>query len=107
METMSECRSKGVSSLDEEEVPGRFSDQVCAALQHGDVRHADSHDDLARNVKCEANIYCCSARAMCCQSETDLRHCSRKNEPNRKDVEKAEKDMREAYALELLAFELA
>lgn len=44
---------------------------------------------------------------MCCQSETDFRHSSRKNETNRKDVEEAEKDMREAHTLELLAFKLA
>jgi hypothetical protein len=109
MKTMTRFRLKGVSSLDEEEVPEHFSDQVCAkpALQHGDVRHVNSHDDLACNVKYEAKIYRCSTRAMCCQSETDLRHSSRKNEPNRKDVEEAEEDVREAHALALFAFKLA
>ena len=109
METMFGFRLKGVSSLDEEEVPERVSEQVCAkpALQHGNVRHANSHDDLACNVKYEAKINRRSARAICCQSETNLRHSSRKNEPNRKDVKEAEEDMREAHALELLAFKLA
>ena len=109
METMFSFGLKGVSSLDKEEVPERFSDHVCAKLplQHGDVRHANSHYDLACNVKDKAKINRCSARAMCCQSETDFRHSSRKNETNRKDVEEAEKDMREAHTLELLAFKLA
>ena len=109
METMFGFRLKGVGSLDEEEVPERFSEQVCVkpALQHGDVRHANSHDHLACNVKYEAKINRCSARAMCCQSETDFRHSSRKNETNRKEVEEAEEDMREAHTLELLAFKLA
>lgn len=109
METMISFGLKGVGSLDEEEVPERFSDQVCAklALQHGHVRHADLHYDLACDVEYEAKINRCSARAVCCQSEADFRHSSRKNETNRKDVEEAEEDMREAHALELLAFKLA